>query len=80
MVELRRKPQARSGRKTKPVSRVKRAKRQPQTRHEQHNCIVRPVHNKGPHRYEVYCLQCKKHVQWAKRVFYDAYLEMHEQQ
>jgi hypothetical protein len=43
------------------------------TKHEQHPCIVRPVPKPSPHKYEVYCTKCQKHVQWAKRDLYEAF-------
>lgn len=46
------------------------------TKHEQHPCIVRPVLKQSPHKYEVYCIKCKKHVQWAKRELYEAHMTL----
>ena len=46
------------------------------TRHEMHPCVVRPVRKPSPHKYEVYCIKCKTHVQWAKRILYEAHLAL----
>jgi len=42
-------------------------------KHEGHPCIIRPASKLTPHKYEVYCTRCCKHVQWAKRDLYEAY-------
>ena len=44
--------------------------------HGTHPCVVRPVLKPSPHKYEVYCVKCKKHVQWAKRSLYEAHLAL----
>ena len=73
MDELRRRVKGLRTRTAESIDRHKRGTQEHRWKHEQHPCVVRPVRNKGPHRYEVYCLKCDKHVQWAKREMYEAY-------
>ena len=46
------------------------------SKHDSHNWVVRPVSNYGPHKYQRYCLDCEKHIQWTTKAVYDAYLEV----
>jgi hypothetical protein len=42
----------------------------PQQRHHTHPVIIRP--GRGPHAGEIYCVQCKKHVQWLTQQAYNS--------
>lgn len=42
----------------------KRNHRHTQNRHLQHQAEIRPCKS-GPHRYELWCLECDQHIQWV---------------
>lgn len=79
MAKERIRAEARRGCTTESVSSQQKRPQTPQARHGAHQSIVRPVQDKGPHRYELYCVECRKHIQWVTRALYDAYLDTHIQ-
>ena len=47
----------------------------PLREHNYHSVVVLPLHN-SPHKYEIRCVDCDKHVKWATLAEYMAYMSV----
>lgn len=45
-------------------------------KHRNHKVIVRIVTKPSPHNYEIFCIKCKKHVQWTTQAMYNAHIAL----
>jgi len=46
----------------------------PQQKHAKHQAIIRPVLKVSPHKYELFCVDCSKHIQWLSEKKYQRFL------